>query len=194
MEKILHQKKFQEFKKYTINSEFLEVEIKSFTEYHKFNIKYEDIGFETYTTELKLSSGIVYLCVSILINIVLIICLLDIKYPKSDFVRVSSFCLFFLLIALNFYFYKDRSRKIIQGKYNIDFYYDTKQRCQEVDQFIADMKEAKRNYIRNKYFLLDELLSLEELEYQFKWLYRDKYISKSEYDLMMEELQAKRLF
>jgi hypothetical protein len=200
MEKVLHQKKFQEFKKYTITEEYLIVEIKSSSQYNKFDLDYEFITNKESIVRDEPTTYILGLCSSLILNLLLLWIMF---YDKLSNWNIGTGGLSGItggIIAgvsvLSSKEFKYRKLKILDLTNNsgIYFYYNKEKQRQEVDQFIIDLKEAKRNYIRKKYFLLDELLSLEELEYQFKWLYRDKYISKSEYDFMMEELQARKLF
>lgn len=194
MEKILHQKKFQEFKKYTITEDFLEVEFKEQGEYHKFNLSFDNIDFQEHTMRDSPSGEAIGFFISFFVNIFLLIILFADKLKQWNVLQHISAAILPIATIWSVNTFKQRKLKYLKGYSNIAFYYSSEKQRQEVDQFIIDLKEAKRNYIRKKYFLLDELLSLEELEQQFKWLYRDKYISKSEYDFMMEELQAKRLF
>ncbi|MEN0048675.1 MAG: hypothetical protein AAF806_16555 [Bacteroidota bacterium] len=192
MRKTIHQTFRGNFKKYEITEKGLALESKNSNDYIAYTIEYEDLGFDEIVRKFVPSRFEYAIFFSIFLNLVLIGVLLypyiTLKWLQFIFVAISA-CVFFLW-AKNLF--KFRKIKILEGDQNISFFYFEEQQ-EEVDEFIGNLKEYRRKYLRGKYMKYDELDDEDVQKSVYTWLYKEKIITREEYKDLTDEINNGRI-
>lgn len=63
----------------------------------------------------------------------------------------------------------------------------------EVDLFIAEIKESKKNYFLKIYYKVDHLIPVHIQMSRIHWLYENRYITGSDAKFIIEQLESKRI-
>ncbi|QGY44927.1 hypothetical protein GM418_14995 [Maribellus comscasis] len=192
--KQIFQKRGREIRKYTISETGLDTEISSNGQSQSFSIPFEEIEFnETLITKKSGSKEIAFF-ISVAINLLLIGFLL---YQNTSFIDGAAFSgmIIGVVAGLSVWavqFFKKEKEKIIKGQQNLVFFYNKKEK-DEVDWFLKELKSVQRNYIRKKYMKIDDLIPYENQEQTFYWMYSKKFISRSELEILFEELENRKI-
>jgi len=88
--------------------------------------------------------------------------------------------------------FKTKKELILKGAKNLFFFYDQKE-IEKVDDFVETLKKHQKEYIRKKYMVIDELIPRETQEQTFYWLRERKFINRGELEIMLEDLENRRL-
>lgn len=187
----LYQKRGRDFRKFELQAEELSIEMKTAGQYQAYKAKYEEIEFNEIISGTRPSTFETALFISVIINL---ICLTIIFGKNLSSETIGTIFMGFLsglsLWAYNSFQFKNE--KILKGAQNIFFYY-TKKDVDAVDAFIEEIKKRQKLYIREKYMKIDDLLPLDNLENIFQWLYNRKFIERNELEVLIEELNNKKL-
>lgn len=190
--KELVQKKRRDFRKYTLDADGLKAEISIRGNYQLFNFKYEDIGFNESIIRKSPSLTNVLLLVSLILNIFFLIAFFALVLPAGAvnmvILIISGLVTVALSIFLGKYLLGSGIEKIIEGDAKISFNYEKKE-GQKVDAFINALKNKQREYMRRKYMRIDHLIPADHQIKVFLWLYNLKFITRSEYELLLEETE-----
>ncbi|MGG5207762.1 hypothetical protein ACQWU4_02360 [Chryseobacterium sp. MIQD13] len=69
----------------------------------------------------------------------------------------------------------------------------TKKEMEEVDAFIAEIKNSKKDYYLKEYYKVDNLIPVHVQISRIHWLYENKYITESDAQFIIDELETKRI-
>lgn len=192
----LHQKKGNDFRKYDILNDGLQVETNIEGEYQAYKMRFEEIGFEDVVYSQKPSPVRVLLFISLLLNAIGVTILIVnwLNKLKLDGGLISGFTAAFTVILLGLFnrLFQKRTEKVIEGTRSITFFY-TQKEVEAVNAFINTLKANQKAYIRKKYMRIDHLLPLDQQEDTFYWLYEGDFISRTELEILMEELDNRRI-
>jgi hypothetical protein len=68
-----------------------------------------------------------------------------------------------------------------------------KKDTQEVDLFISKIKESKKAYFMKEYYKVDNIIPFDIQLARIHWLYEMKYISESDANFIIEEIDTRRI-
>jgi hypothetical protein len=193
MASTLELKRWPEFRNYEILPEGLRIEFKAGGSYSQQTVKFEDIGFEIQLLRYKPSVVAISLFVSIAINILLVILLLEKFFPDLNQSLITGLIISTTVIMLLWArrLFKFDKEKFLLGVFNIPFWYF--ERYQPgVDRFIADLKTAKNGYFRKKYFKLEDDDDFQSYKDRLIWLKTEGYISDEEYKQALAQSDFKK--
>ncbi|MBO9690951.1 hypothetical protein [Chryseobacterium sp.] len=88
--------------------------------------------------------------------------------------------------------FKTVSSKSLAAAKPINFSYSQKER-EEVDAFIAEIKECRKEYYLKEYYRVDNLIPVHTQIARIHWLYENKYISESDAQFIIDELETLRI-
>lgn len=69
----------------------------------------------------------------------------------------------------------------------------TKKEMEEVDAFISEIKKSKKDYYLKEYYRVDNLIPVHIQISRIHWLYENKYITESDAQFIIDELETKRI-
>lgn len=196
MRKSLKHKKYPQFKNYEIISNGVKMEIRTNEFYNEHIVKFEDIGFEEQITRYKPSVVSVGLFISVLLNIlfimVFIIESINTENLNSGILLAVSTGIIVGLSSWGRSLFRFEKLKFLKGEVNLSFWYFKKYQV-EVDEFIESLKQAKKEYFRNKYFVIDENEDFSLIIQRFYWLKTMEYITETEFQEKVSQLNERRV-
>jgi hypothetical protein len=193
MESTLELKRWPEFRNYSILPEGLRIEFKAGGSYSQQTVKFEDIGFEVQLLRYKPSVIAIALFISVALNISFLIGFFLSKAPVLN----DNFLTGIIMVSIVFMsvwarmLFKFDKEKFLLGVINIPFWYFEKYQPL-VDRFIADLKTAKNDYFRNKYFKLEEEDDFQSYKDRLIWLKTEGYITQEEYKQALAQSDFKK--
>lgn len=154
----------------------------------KYNIPLEEIKATQYINKTKedLTSMLFYF--SLFLNVSFILYLIS-DYFKFTPVLIQSILLSTLLafVAVIKTFFDGHNEKHIDSSKLFYFIY-TKKNSLEVDKFIELVYKKQIAFYRKKYFIIDPVLPYNVQYERYIWLYSNKYISETEFEVIKEDL------
>lgn len=196
MRKSLKHKKYPQFKNYEIISNGVKMEIRTNEFYNEHIVKFEDIGFEEQITRYKPSVVSVGLFISVLLNILFIMVFIlesiNTENLNSGILLAVSTGIIVGLSSWGRSLFRFEKLKFLKGEVNLSFWYFKKYQV-EVDEFIESLKQAKKEYFRNKYFVIDENEDFSLIIQRFYWLKTMEYITETEFQEKVSQLNERRV-
>lgn len=194
MGEVLKQKRWPEYKIFEIVEDGIKLEVRTNEFYNMQTIKFEKIGFEEQVKRLSPTGLSVALFISFLFNICFAGAYIGRLLESTSKIAQGGISAG-LIVGLSVFAYqifKFNKEKFIIGEVALSFWYYKKDMV-KVDQFIDKLKQAKKDYFRKKYFVVDES---EEFEYslqKFNWLKSLEYITEEEHKDLTKELTDKKV-
>ena len=187
------QKTWPEYRTFEIVSDGVKVEYKTEDSYSSQLVNFEDIGFDEVIVNYKPTPLFYLLFISVFFNIILLL----INFQRDYKIDPSAVMAVILpLFIIGSYWIKKRYKfkkiKFLKGKINIAFFY-YKKNYFEVDNFIKEIKNAKREFIRTKYMKIDDTAHIEFQKSRFSWLLNEKYINEEEYQELLTVLNKRTI-
>jgi len=188
----LVQKKSRLYRKYYLLPDGVKFEFKIEEGYYVQTIKFEEIGFDEQIHDRSRTSIEMGLGLSIMINIILLIVIFGNKRlnePMSYSTIIGipvSMSIFFL------FFFKRNVLKFIVGNKNLSFWYDKKYKV-GVDDFIQKIKDAKKQYMIDKYLYIGEEEDSFIVKNRLKWLKNEGYINEEELNKWISHLETRKI-
>lgn len=194
--KEIYQKRGQEIRSYKIIDDGLEAEIQINGELQAFNIQFEEIDFIQIISNKKVYQLELGLFISIVFNLLFILILVSdwlIKITENEIIPSTiAFGVIAVLTPWSITLFKTKKELILKGTQNLFFFYNQEE-IEKVNDFVKSLKYEQKEYIRKKYMLIDELIPHETQEQTFYWLYNKKFITRSELEIMLDNLDNRRL-
>jgi hypothetical protein len=154
----------------------------------KYNIPLEEIKATQYINKTKedLTSMLFYF--SLFLNVSFLLYLIS-DYFKFTPVLIQSILLSTLLafVAVIKAFFDGHNEKHIDSSKLFYFIY-TKKNSLEVDKFIELVYKKQIDFYRRKYFIIDPILPYNVQYERYIWLYSNKHISETEFEVIKEDL------
>lgn len=195
MEEFIQRRGF-DYRNFKIDSLGLMVESNIRGIFQSFTVKYEDIEFEETITTGTSSFFEKALFFSLLANLILlgIIASIWVKpFEGSIYALIIPAVVFLSIIGVWAYLiFRKKTEKSLNGKVKIIFFYEQRDRY-KVDGFIQILKKKHRYYLRQRYMKIDDFIPVDQQEKLISWLFKRKIITRSELEIMMEELENLRV-
>ncbi len=139
---------------------------------------------------------LIAIVISVLFNGILLNIVINESYNLSastgTFVFIAVMIPVFVIVTLcNNEFRKENSKTLSAAKPLIFSY--TKKETAEVDLFISEIKESKKNYFLKVYYKVDNLIPIPIQISRIHWLYENKYITERDAKFIIEQLESKRI-
>lgn len=193
---LLKHKKYPQFRNYEIISNGVKMEIKTNEFYNEHVVKFEDIGFEEQITRYKPSFVSVGLFMSVVLNIIFLMIFIldsiDTGKLNTGILMAVSMGIIIGISAWGRSLFRFEKLKFLKGEVNLSFWYFKKYQV-EVDEFIESLKQAKKEYFRNKYFVIDENEDFSLIIQRFYWLKTMEYITETEFQEKVSQLNERRV-
>ncbi len=161
-----------------------------------YTCKYEVIEFDESFQIYKPSILKIILFISVslnLISLLIFITPLIEKLTGNRMIVVATASTFAFLVAFwAIYTFKPRPEKLLKAPVRISFFYEKKDR-KAVDEFIESLKIRQREYMRYRYMRIDQRLSPDYQEKNISMLFERGFITLSEFEVLVEELDRLRL-
>jgi hypothetical protein len=185
------------------NSSFFEIKedgvfVKnSFTkELHEYKVHFADI-YDDETVFRKTKDWVLLaIVISVLFNSILLTIVINQTYQlsASSGMIVFVIALFPSLIVTGLCNseFKAMSSKSLAAAKPINFSYSKKE-MEEVDAFIAEIRKSRKDYYLKEYYRVDNLIPIHTQIARIHWLYENKYISESDAQFIIDELETQRI-
>lgn len=165
-------------------------------ELHEYKVHFADI-YDDETVFRKTKDWVLLaITVSVVFNSILLTIVINQTYKLSTSSGMIVFviALFPSLIVAGLCNseFKTVSSKSLAAAKPINFSYSKKER-EEVDAFIAEIKECKKEYYLKEYYRVDNLIPVHTQIARIHWLYENKYISESDAQFIIDELETLRI-
>lgn len=160
------------------------------TTQHKleYKIPFEEIKDEIYTTRVKGDKKVALLYISLFFNIIFALCLFF-EYYDYNLIYFYAIILALslpLVLAFNEINKSFEEKHIASSK--ILYFIRTSQNANEVDLFIKSIFEHRNQFFKNKYLKIDPIIPFHIQDERILWLYTNKYITESEYEVFKDDL------
>lgn len=173
---------------FEISDDGLSVDLNTINQKVKYLIPFEEIEKSSFIKKGEPDKLTIRLYASVFLNLFLILTLVTVlnDAPKQA-IGVMFFLMlipFIFIIVKNTQVYEEKHLKASKLLY---FIYTNKNKY-EVDNFIEQIYNAKINYFRKKYFIIDPILPYQLQNERYIWLYTNKFIDENEYEVIKEDL------
>ncbi|MHA7109514.1 hypothetical protein ACRTDU_05260 [Sunxiuqinia elliptica] len=192
----LYQKEKKELRSYKIEKDGLLIEWQIDGRFKSFIMPFEKIGFNKIITSKEINPFELGLFISVFFNLMLVLLLLSDWLVKltNDAIITSTLGMGISagLTVWAIGLFKRKKELTLEGIEKLFFLYDKKHE-DEVDKFIESLRSKQREYIRKRYMKIDDLNNKENQEYTFRWLFESEFISRDELELMLNELENRKI-
>ena len=192
--KKLEQKRWPHYRIFQIEETGIRVEIKDQNNYSSRLVPFEQVGTEEVITRHRPDPYAIGLFISAFFNILVVVIYIIERYKVNT--GITSGLTAGIAVAYSVWSYqlfKFEKQKYLQGQeVALPFYYFKKEQG-KVDKFIGEIKEEKKRYFREKFIKIDKNSDLDSLLFTFKWLLDEGYISKNEYNELIEDIRQRKL-
>ncbi|MBD3725289.1 MAG: hypothetical protein IE891_11090 [Flavobacteriaceae bacterium] len=164
------------------------VDLNTVSQKLKYEIPFEEIEKGSFVKKGEPDKITIRLYTSVFLNLFLILTLITVlnDAPKK------AIGLMFFLMLIPFIFLIVKNSQVYEEKHlkssKLLYFIYTNKNKNEVDNFIQQIYEAKVNYFRRKYFLIDPVLPYHIQNERYIWLYTNKYIDENEYEVIKDDL------
>lgn len=193
---ILKQKNGRNSKYFEILEDGVLVKDNFAKEVQEYKVNFTDIQDDE--TVFRKSKDLVLLgiALSVVFNAIFINIIINESFDLSESMSMFVFALIMIpalvVVGLcNTEFRKENSKNLIAAKPIVFFY--TKKDMMDVDSFISKIKESKKDYYLKNYYKVDNLIPVHVQIGRIHWLYENKYISESDAQFIINELESKRI-
>ncbi len=185
------QKRGFSFRKFHLYPNKVVVETRTIRKLEKFEIKIENVGFDTSYQADNIAIGKIwfFLCLAAPIFVHVLQFFPGQELSTTNLVILYAGCWFFAL--LNF-LKQHQDDIILKGQNDLIFYRNIPNE-QKVLEFIELTKLTTKKYLRRKYLNTDDFIDNTEFRYTMKWLLEKDIISKSEYKKAINEFDLKNI-
>lgn len=165
-------------------------------EINEYKIYFSDIQFDEMVFRKKKDPVLLGIVISMLINSILFTIFINESYQFSQTMGMVVFIIAMLpsLIVTglcNNEFRRENAKSLAASKPLIFSY--AKKEMQEVDVFISNIKESKKQFFLKEYYRVDNLIPVATQISRIHWLYEMKYINESDAKFIIDELESKRI-
>lgn len=176
----LKQKKLGECRQFFLEPNQIRLIVKNLNGKNEFYCNYENIGPRT--RNVTLQKGILLLLAVVISLVALVELILGLIIEQAGIIVAAIIlgCASFVLIGIHFY--RKRSYLFVElnNKKNMLFIAD-KPSAEQLASFIKSLYEARRDFCRSKYFIVDPDDEPAEQLLRLKWLLAQELISEDEY-------------
>jgi hypothetical protein len=179
----------------------VEVEIETEDSYSKFFLRYENLDSGEYLRSYGSAIEKPFLIISLVVNVLLVLMLvfglppIMANGPYAFIMGAVSLAAVVGIVAIVKVVWEDslsKPYKYLNSSPKISFLYYEKEK-KKVDEFIAEMRTAQRNYLRETYMKIHRYRDPDEQKDMFLWLHEQKFITESELEILMEEIKRRNI-
>lgn len=165
-------------------------------ELHEYKVHFADIYDDETVFRKKKDWVLVLIAISMTFNSILLTIVINQSYHLSGSSGMIVFGLAMLPTLIvggmcNNEFRSESSKSLAAAK-PINFSYSKKEK-EEVDVFIAEIKKSKKDYYLKEYYKVDNLIPIQTQIARIHWLYESKYITESDAQFILDELETQRI-
>lgn len=165
-------------------------------EINEYKVYFPDLQFDETVFRKKKDPVLFGIVISMLFNSILLTIIINTEYQLSYNVGMIVFFLamsptLIVTAICNNEFRKENSKSLAASKPLVFSY--RKKEMVEVDAFIGNIKESKKQFFLNEYYKVDHLIPVHTQISRIHWLYEMKYISESDAKFIIDELESKRI-
>jgi hypothetical protein len=181
-------------RKYIIDKNGVEVEIKGYRTYTNRLVKFEEIGTDISIAGSTNNVWLIWFFISLCVNLFLVFHILKVEMRMTDeqYWIIQSSLFFLAIVAFVQIFREDREKRLHGEQIYLPFIYSKKTK-HEVDVFIQTILSVRRSYYREKFMNLDRNLDDMMHKMNLRWLLNSEMISDEEYNELMTELENRRI-
>jgi len=166
---------------------------KELTEY---KIYFSDIQFDETVFRKKKDGVLIGIVISMIFNSIFLTIVINESYQLSYTMGMVVFVIavipsLIVTAICNSEFRKENSKSLAASKPLIFSY--TKKEMEDVDAFILNIKESKKQFFLKEYYKVDNLIPVHIQINRIHWLYENRYIDESEAKFIIDELESKRI-
>ncbi|KFF21869.1 hypothetical protein [Chryseobacterium sp. JM1] len=192
----LAQKDGRNTRYYEIQEDGVFVRTKFAKELNEYKIHFSDIYDDESVFRKSKDPVIIAIVISVLVNSILLTIFINESYQLSQSSGMIVFGIAMLPALIvtgicNNEFKAESSKNIVAAKPLIFSY--TKREMEEVDRFIVEIKKSKKEYYLREYYKVDNLIPVHTQIARIHWLYESKYITESDAQFIIDELETKRI-
>lgn len=165
-------------------------------ELHEYKVHFADIYEDETVFRKKKDWVLVLIGISMAFNSILLTIVINQSYNLSG---TSGMIVFGLAMVPTLIFgglcnneFRAESSKSLAAAKPINFSYSKKEK-EEVDAFIAEIQKNKKDYYLKEYYRVDNLIPIQTQIARIHWLYENKYITESDAQFILEELETQRI-
>lgn len=163
---------------------------------NEYKVYFPDIQFDETVFRKTKDPVLIGIVISMLMNSILFTILINDSYQFSYTIGMIVFVVAMLpsliVTALcNNEFRRENAKSLAAPKPLVFSY--AKKEMSEVDGFIAAIKEHKQQFFLKEYYKVDNLIPVHTQISRIHWLYEMKYISESDAQFIIGELEHKRM-
>jgi hypothetical protein len=165
-------------------------------EINEYKVYFPDIQNDETVFRKKKDPVLIGIVISMIFNSILLTIVINetyqLSYSIGMIVFVTALIPSLIVTALcNNEFRRENSKSLTASKPLIFSY--TKKEINEVDAFISNIKESKKQFFLKTYYKVDNLIPIPVQISRIHWLYENKYISESDAKFIIDELESKRI-
>ncbi len=165
-------------------------------ELHEYKVHFENIYDDETVFRKSKDWVLLAIAISVVFNSILLTIVINESYKLSTssgmIVFVIAMIPSLIITGLCNNEFKVASSKSLAAAKPINFSY-LKKEMEEVDAFIAEIKKCKRDYYLKEYYKVDNLIPIPTQIARIHWLYESKYISESDAQFIIDELETRRI-
>jgi hypothetical protein len=188
----LKQNKLIFYRHYFIKEEGVKFVSSTFEGYAERTIKYEEIDFDEQIYNERAPQVRIFLACSLMLNILFIIATISSGGVKNAFESLFLVVVVCLTAGAIVYFIKKEKNKYLVGTKNIPFWYESIYKL-KVDNFIEELKVAKKQYMRKKYMKMSDWEDEFTIKGKLNWLHEQNYINELEMKDGLKELEQRKI-
>lgn len=186
MIKVFKQKRKFNYRIHTLYEDKIIVEYKTIKEIVKYEVKIDQIGFDTHYERENTIAGKIFFYFCLVFPFV---CFLPNKVDYS--IIALNFGIFYFLAIIG-YFKVNKDDVFLIGHKNLVFYRSVPNE-NEVLEFIDLVISTSKEYLKSKYIVIDNHITEDEFVARLNWLLEMKIITSEELIDLKEEFKIKRL-
>ncbi|WP_300686756.1 hypothetical protein [Chryseobacterium sp.] len=165
-------------------------------ELHEYKVHFSEI-YDDETVFRKSKDWVLLLItLSVAMNSILLTIVINMSYHLSMSAGMVVFIIAllpaFIVTALCNNEFKTVSSKSLAAAKPINFSYSKKE-MEEVDAFIVEIRKNRKDYYLKEYYRVDNLIPVHTQIARIHWLYESKYITESDAQFIIDELETRRI-
>nr|WP_314491274.1 hypothetical protein [uncultured Chryseobacterium sp.] len=193
---VLKQKDGRNSRYFEIQEDGVFVKSNFVKELNEYKIYFPDIQFDETVFIKKKDPVLIGISVSMVFNSILLSIVINDGYQLSYTMGMTVFIIalipsLIVTAICNSEFRKENSKSLTAAKPLIFSY--KKKEMKEVDAFILNIKEGKKQFFLKEYYKVDNLIPVHIQISRIHWLYENKYINESDAKFIIDELENKRI-
>jgi hypothetical protein len=165
-------------------------------EINEYKVYFQDIQYDETVFRKKKDPVLIGIVISMIFNSILFTIVIkesyELSYSLGMIVFVIALIPSLIVTALcNNEFKRENSKSLTASKPLVFSY--AKKEMKEVDDFISNIKESKKQFFLKAYYKVDNLIPVHVQISRIHWLYESNYINESDAKFIIDELESKRI-